>query len=114
MEAVLGNEVPIRIGCFTGLLVLLAILEALFPRRTQTIARPRRWPANLGIVLIDTIVVRVLFPITAVSAALVIEARSWGLLNLIAVHGWLGMALGFLVLDLAIYAQHVAFHRVPL
>ena len=114
MEAVLANEAPIRIGCFTGLLVLLAILETLFPRRPQTIARPRRWPANLGIVLIDTIVVRVLFPVTAVGAAFAVEARGWGLLNLAVLQDWLGLVLGFLVLDLAIYGQHVVFHKVPL
>src|SRR5439155_23174119 len=63
---------------------------------------------------LDTFVVRVLFPITAVGAALALEARGWGLLNLTAVHVWPGMVLGFLVLDLAIYGQHVAFHKVPL
>jgi sterol desaturase/sphingolipid hydroxylase (fatty acid hydroxylase superfamily) len=114
MEAVLANEVPVRIACFTGLLVLLAILEALFPRRTQTIARPRRWPANLGIALVNTIVVRGLFPITAVGAALSIEARGWGLINLVAIPDWLGVVVGFLVLDLTIYGQHVVFHKVPL
>jgi sterol desaturase/sphingolipid hydroxylase (fatty acid hydroxylase superfamily) len=113
MESLLAHEVAIRVGCFAGLLVLLAILEALFPRREQTIARPWRWPANLGIVLLDTFVVRVLFPVTAVGTALAIETRGWGLLNLFAVDGWLGMVLGFLILDLAIYAQHVSFHKVP-
>jgi sterol desaturase/sphingolipid hydroxylase (fatty acid hydroxylase superfamily) len=114
MEALLNNEVPVRLGCFAGLLMVLAILEALFPRRRQIIVRPRRWPANLGIVLLDTIVVRVLFPITAVGAALAVEARGWGLSNLAAVQGWLGVVVGFLVLDLAIWAQHLVFHKVPL
>jgi sterol desaturase/sphingolipid hydroxylase (fatty acid hydroxylase superfamily) len=114
MEAVLANEVPIRIGCFTGLLVLLAIFEALLPRRAQKIARSRRWPANLGIALVNTIVVRVLFPITAVGAALALEARGWGLINIAAIPDWLGVVIGFLVLDLAIYGQHIVFHKVPL
>jgi sterol desaturase/sphingolipid hydroxylase (fatty acid hydroxylase superfamily) len=113
MEAALTYELPIRGGCFASLLVLLAILEALNPRRAQTIARRQRWPANLGILLVDTIVVRLLFPVTAVGAAFAVEARGWGLLNLGAVHGWVGGVLGFLVLDVAIYVQHVVFHKVP-
>ena len=114
MASALNDETLIRLGCFAGLLVLLVVLEALFPRRERTIARRRRWPGNLGIVLIDSIVVRLLLPITATGAALVVEARGWGLLNLVGIHGWLGIVLGFLVLDLAIYGQHVAFHKVPM
>jgi sterol desaturase/sphingolipid hydroxylase (fatty acid hydroxylase superfamily) len=114
MEAILANEVPIRIGCFAGLLVLLALFEALLPRRAQKIARSRRWPANLGIALVNTIVVRVLFPITAVGAALAFEARGGGLINLAAIPDWLAVVLGFLVLDLAIYGQHIVFHKLPL
>jgi sterol desaturase/sphingolipid hydroxylase (fatty acid hydroxylase superfamily) len=108
MEAILANEVPIRIGCFAGLLVLLALFEALLPRRAQKIARSRRWPANLGIALVNTIVVRVLFPITAVGAALAFEARGWGMINLAAIPDWLAVVLGFLVLE------HIVFHKLPL
>jgi len=114
MMASVNDEALIRVGCFAGLLVLLVVLEALHPRRQRTIARRRRWPANLGIVVIDSIVVRLLLPVTATGAALAVEARGWGLLNLVGIHGWLGVVLGFLVLDLAIYGQHVAFHKVSL
>lgn len=114
MEAFLDDEALIRLGCFVSLLLLLVVLEALYPSRERTIGRSRRWPANLGIVLIDAIVVRVLLPITATGVALAVEATGWGLLNLAGIDGWPGVVLGFLMLDLAIYGQHVVFHKVPM
>ncbi|MFC7693390.1 sterol desaturase family protein [Paeniroseomonas aquatica] len=84
------------------------------PRRPQAIGRARRWPGNLGIVLLDTLLLRILFPTAAVGLALLAEARGWGLLPLLGAPAWLAIPLSVLLLDLAIYAQHVAFHAVPI
>jgi len=89
------------------------VWELLAPRRDQNIARGVRWPSNIGLVVLDTLVVRLVFPITAVALALLAEARGWGLFNAFAVPAWAAIPLGVILLDLAIYLQHVLFHAVP-
>ena len=108
-----ANEPVIRLAAFGGVFVLLAALELIVPRRKQAIRRSRRWPNNLGVVIVNTLLLRILFPTTAVGLALVAEARGFGLLNVIRLPDWLALLAAFLVLDLAIYLQHVLFHAVP-
>lgn len=91
----------------------MALWEALSPRRPLSVGRLRRWPNNLGLVVIDTLVVRLLFPVAAVGAALWAEGASIGLFNNIALPAWVTVAGAVIAFDLLIYAQHVAFHKVP-
>src|SRR5262249_9300666 len=107
-------EPVIRLAAFGGVFALMAIWELLSPRRQQSIGRGWRWPNNLGLVVIDTLLVRILFPITAVGLALIAEARGIGLFNTIAVPHWLAVVAAVILLALAIYLQHVLFHAVPL
>ena len=111
---VLAAEPLIRLGVFAGVLALLVAWEHLAPRRQLAVGRRRRWPGNVGIVVIDAVLVRILFPTAAVGIALVAEANGWGVLNLVAVPDWLAILVAIIVLDLIIYAQHVLFHAVPL
>lgn len=112
-DVVVAYELPIRLGAFGGVFALMAIWELLRPRRKQAIPRARRWPGNIGVVAIDTLLVRVLFPMTAVGLALMAEARGWGLSNALALPGSIAVLGSVLILDLAIYLQHVLFHAVP-
>ena len=57
------HEGPVRLGIFAGVLAAMALLELLAPRRRLTLGRPRRWFANLAIVVVDTAVLRLLFPV---------------------------------------------------
>ena len=75
------NEVVIRLSFFFGVLVLVSIWELLVPRRVLTASKPVRWLSNLGIVFLDTAVVRLVFPIMAVGMAHLAQQRDWGLLN---------------------------------
>ena len=100
-------------SAFSGVLVLMMLWELLAPRRPQAIGRRTRWPSNLGIVVVDTLVVRFLFPTAAVGIALLGESRGWGLLNNLALPGWFELVVAIVLLDLAIYFQHVLFHAVP-
>jgi sterol desaturase/sphingolipid hydroxylase (fatty acid hydroxylase superfamily) len=106
-------ETYIRLGAFVGVLAAMALWEVVRQRRPQAIGRGRRWPANLGIVAVDVILVRLVFPTTLVGLALTAEARGWGLFNAFAVPSWLAVSASVLVLDLVIYLQHVLFHAVP-
>ena len=76
-------EPYVRLGAFGGVFAVMSIWEVLGPRRQQVIGRAMRWPGNLGVVVVDTILVRLVFPITAVGLALVAEAQGWGLFNAI-------------------------------
>ncbi|MGQ9366134.1 sterol desaturase family protein [Azospirillum sp. ST 5-10] len=113
-DTLLANgPAAIRLGAFLGVFAVVALWEAVAPRRVPTYGRRRRWPGNLGIVVIDTVVVRILFPTAAVGMALLAEQRGWGLLNAVAAPVWIAVPVSVLLLDLAIYLQHVLFHAVP-
>ena len=106
-------EIPIRLAAFAGVLVLMAAWEMIAPRRQQAAERPLRWSSNLGIVLVDTLLVRILVPTTAVGVALLAEQEGWGLFHAFAVPGLLAVVVCVILLDLVIYLQHVLFHAVP-
>jgi sterol desaturase/sphingolipid hydroxylase (fatty acid hydroxylase superfamily) len=112
-DALLTYEQYIRLAAFCGVFALMAIWEFIGPRRTQTIGRGWRWPNNLGVVVVDILLVRILFPTTAVGLALVAGAQGIGLFNVVAPPLWIGVVASVLLLDLAIYLQHVLFHAVP-
>jgi len=107
------SESIIRLSVFVCVLACMMAWEALAPRRVQAIARAKRWPSNLAIAAIDTLIVRLVFPTAAVGLAIIAEQRSWGLLNAVALPTWLAAVVAFILLDLAIYLQHVLFHAVP-
>lgn len=109
----LAQEPWIRFGCFVAAFAVLAAAEALWPRRARDLGRGERWPSNLGLIGLNTLVARLVLPTTAVGLALSAEQHGWGLLNIDPLPGWLGALFAFVALDLAIYGQHIAFHRIP-
>lgn len=113
ISTVLANEPTIRLAAFVGVLAIMVVWEVLAPRRSFAVARAQRWPGNLGIVLIDTVLLRLVFPTAAVGFAMLGEARGWGLVGLLGEPPWLTVIGCVLALDLIIYLQHVLFHAVP-
>jgi sterol desaturase/sphingolipid hydroxylase (fatty acid hydroxylase superfamily) len=107
-------ELAARLAGAATVFVVMALWEALAPRRPWSVGRLARWPHNLGIVVIDALAVRILIPTAAVGAALIAAGNGWGLFHVAGLRLSVASLLGFLALDLAIYAQHVAFHKVPL
>ncbi len=114
MNLIMEHEAGIRLGFFFGILVLMAIWELLAPRRQLTVSKTSRWSSNLGLVLVNTLALRALLPVAAVGMAILAEERSWGLLNNVVLPHWVSVVLAVLILDLAIYLQHVMFHAVPI
>jgi sterol desaturase/sphingolipid hydroxylase (fatty acid hydroxylase superfamily) len=108
------HEPLIRFGFFFGVLVAMALWEAVAPRRKLAANKPLRWLSNLGLVVVNTIAVRIAFALGAVGIALVAQERTWGLFNQFDWPAWLEIVLAVLALDLAIYLQHVMFHAVPM
>jgi sterol desaturase/sphingolipid hydroxylase (fatty acid hydroxylase superfamily) len=107
------DETFIRLGAFVATFAAVAAWEVLAPRRTLTGGRTARWPSNLGIVALNTLIARAIFPLGAIGIALAAEAKGFGLFNAVALPFWLKALLAFVALDLAIYLQHVLFHAVP-
>ncbi|MBF0446135.1 MAG: sterol desaturase family protein [Magnetococcales bacterium] len=112
-QTLLEQEKFIRLGFFFGVFILVAIWEIVAPRRSLTISKSLRWGANLGVVVLNTLLLRLLFPTAAVGLALLGEERSWGLLNNLELHPLLGVIIGVGFMDFVIYTQHVMFHSVP-
>src|SRR2546427_4731328 len=106
-------EGAIRLAAFAAVFAAVALWEALAPRRTRSFGRRARWPHNLGLLLVDVALVRVLVPGAAIAVAMTAAGSGWGLLNALALPGWAAIAAGIALLDLAIYFQHVMFHAVP-
>jgi sterol desaturase/sphingolipid hydroxylase (fatty acid hydroxylase superfamily) len=106
-------EASLRLGAFCAVFAAMALWEVAAPRRTLVESRRRRWPANLGLVVLSTLVVRLTVGSAAFAAAVFAADRGVGLLHWIALPPWVAWAVTLLGLDFAIYLQHVAFHAVP-
>jgi len=112
-ETILAAEPTIRLAAFLGVLAAMALWEVAAPRRRREIPRVIRWTNNLALVVLDTVILRLSFPILAVGLAVMAEDRGWGLFNNVEAPVWLAVVVSMLLLDLAIYLQHVMFHAVP-
>ena len=87
MQALLNNEVTVRLSFFFGVFAVMAIWEVMAPRRPLTQSKAVRWYSNLGIVALNTILARIVFPVTAVVIAMVVTERGWGLLPMLELPG---------------------------
>ncbi len=110
----LQTEVLVRLGVFVSVFALMAFWEVFAPRRQPVIPRSRRWPSNIGIVVLNTVLLRLLLPVTAVGVAMLAQQYQWGVLHHVTLPGWAQVAVAFVLLDLAIYLQHRLFHIVPM
>lgn len=112
-ETILAEEPSIRLAIFLGVLAVMVLWEVASPRRRREIPRVIRWTNNLALVVVDTVILRLSYPILAVGLAVMAEHRGWGLFNTIYMPFWVAVVVSMLLLDLAIYIQHVMFHAVP-
>ncbi|MFV0368931.1 MAG: sterol desaturase family protein [Hyphomicrobiaceae bacterium] len=112
------TETVLRLGAFIAVFVVMAAGEAFMPRRTLSYPKGRRWFTNLAIVAFDSVVVRLMatlsVPLVAVAAAIYAGSQGWGLFNWLELPYWIEVALTLVILDLAIWFQHIASHKVPL
>ena len=108
------HEGAVRLLAFGAIFAAMLLWEWFAPRRPLSVARAQRWSGNLGLMLVNTLALRLLFPAAAVGFALSAEALGFGLFHWLAWPSWLEILLAVLLLDLAIYGQHVLMHQVPL
>jgi len=112
-DFVMQHEVAIRLGFFFGILVAMALWEIIAPRRSLTISKSVRWTNNLGLVFLNSILLRLIFPAAAVGVAAFAVKNDWGLLNYFELPFVLAVVLSVVVMDFIIYLQHVLMHAVP-
>ncbi len=114
MAALPGNPETLRLAAFLSVFILLAVLEAVWPRRPLTVSKPQRWLVNLALVATNTLLMRLVVPLAPFALATLAQSKGWGLFPLLQLSGPLEIGVSLLVLDLIIYTQHRIFHRTPL
>jgi len=110
---VMQYEPAIRLGFFIGIFLLMAIWELAAPRRVLTVSKIVRWSNNIGLVFINSVVLRLLFPAGAIGIAAFAAENGWGLLNYYSLPTVLAIVVAVVVLDFVIYLQHVLVHAIP-
>lgn len=108
------NELILRGLLFLGIFVVVAAWESYRPRRQRLLSRWSRWTANLGLVALNTLLLRLLFPLATIGMALSASELGWGLFNLLHWPSLIEITLAIILLDLAIYWQHRLTHAIPL
>jgi len=107
------NEALIRSASFFGIFVIMAAWEVISPRRILTTSKPKRWVANIGIVFLNTFLVRVVLNLAPMGTAIFASEQGWGILNLVEGSPWILVPAAIITLDFVIYLQHVMFHAIP-
>ncbi|HLO22362.1 MAG TPA: sterol desaturase family protein [Methyloceanibacter sp.] len=119
MDGLLGqSDGAIRLAVFASVFLVMALIELAAPKRRLIAPKGRRWLTNLGISVTGTVLIRLMamlaVPLAAIAAASYAETHGIGLLNQLDWPEWLKITVALLVLDLAIWAQHLASHKIPL
>jgi len=112
-EFIMNNEVLIRLSFFLGVFAIMATWEFIAPRRALTVSKIVRWTNNLGLVFLNTLILRLLFPAAAVGLAAFSSEQGWGLFNYYDVTTVLAVVISVVVMDFIIYLQHVMVHAIP-
>jgi sterol desaturase/sphingolipid hydroxylase (fatty acid hydroxylase superfamily) len=114
----LASEAVIRLGAFALIFIAMAAFELWSPRLERTemagALKARRWFTNISVLVISSVLLRVIFPAAAVGTAMWAEARGYGLFRLVGFDPLVTGILSFFILDLAIWAEHFANHKIPL
>ena len=107
------HESWVRMAVFFGVFFMMAVWEVLAPKRELGYGK-KRWPANVAIVVLDSLVVRLALPMGAVGAALWADEHQLGFLPMLGLSDIWMVVAGVILLDFVVYTQHILFHRVPL
>jgi sterol desaturase/sphingolipid hydroxylase (fatty acid hydroxylase superfamily) len=106
-------EAILRLGAFLAVFGAVGLWESARPRRPRVFSRRTRWPHNLGLLVVDVALLRIVAPGAAVAVAVAAAEHGWGLMSVLQVPLWLAVLVSIVALDLAIYVQHVMFHAIP-
>jgi len=110
---IVNHQVSVRLSTFFGILGMMAVLELAAPRRRLSASKNVRWFSNLSIVFLNTFLLRLISASGAVGVAALAHREGWGLFNVVNLPLWLEALLSIVIMDCAIYLQHVMFHALP-
>lgn len=117
-DALFLPEPVIRFGSFVLIFGILAVIELTHPRleRPEMLAalKTRRWLTNVGMLVISSVALRVLFPAAAVGTALWAESLEIGVFNQFDFPLWLAALISIIVLDFAVWLEHLLSHKIPI
>ncbi|HAZ13386.1 MAG: sterol desaturase [Bdellovibrionales bacterium GWA2_49_15] len=113
LENIIAYESQLRLASFFSALFVMGLWEVISPRRPLSIRKRYRWINNLGIVIFSSILVRIVFPLSVVGVAFYVNQREWGLLSVADLPFWPVVLFSIVILDFAVWVQHVLFHAVP-
>ena len=108
-----ANEPAVRLGSFLGVFAVMAVWETRAPRRVLKLSKAMRWGNNIGLVALNTVLLRLLFPAAAVGMAAFAAQHGWGLLNYVELPFWVAVVGAVIALDFVIWLQHVMVHAIP-
>ncbi|PKF51870.1 sterol desaturase family protein [Enterovibrio nigricans] len=114
LEYIESRETVFRLLAFFSLFGVMALAEWLFPKRLLTVKKAKRWFNNISLMMLNTLAVRLVFPIAAAGFAAWCASRGMGLFNLISVPIWVAIILSIVALDGIIWLQHRLFHKIPM
>lgn len=106
------SELVVRLGSYFGMFGVMAVLELLLPRRELKTSKAVRWFNNIAVTFLDSALLRLLLPTSAVVAAAFAAGKGWGILNKVPLPGLVEGIVVVILLDMLIYWQHVLFHIV--
>ncbi|MFP4600509.1 MAG: sterol desaturase family protein [Persicimonas sp.] len=112
-DLLLENAAVIRMGVFVGIFATMALWEIVREKRHLRTSKKSRWLANILIIIADSVIVRLLFPMGAVGIAFLAGEYGWGLFNVVDVPFWAAIVVSVIALDFVVWLQHVMFHAVP-
>ena len=108
-----AHEAAVRLGFIFGIFAVMAVWEVLAPRRALAVSKAVRWVNNIGLMVFNTVLLRLLFPAAAVGMAAFSASQGWGLLSHFEVDAWLAVPVAVVLMDSVIWLQHVMVHAVP-
>lgn len=106
----------LRAIIFISLVLSCTLGEYLLPRKRRTAPRAKRWPINYGMMALGFLLARLTIGAVPIALAAKAEAGQWGLLGWLGfgqLHPIWGIIVTAVLLDGAIYGQHVLFHKIP-
>lgn len=116
MQDLLDQEAFIKFISFVMMFLLMATLEIKSPKRASQLDKSYRWANNMSISLLNSVILRMIFPSAAAGVAIWVDIEHFGLFNssfMLAWAPWLKAIAGLILLDFAIWLQHLLFHFVP-
>ncbi len=110
---IVAHESTVRLSAFFGVFGAMALWELVAERRHLRAPKGSRWVANISLLVVNTLAMRLFSPIAAMGIAAIAAERGWGLLNNVAIPYPVAVVASVVMLDFSIYLQHVMFHAVP-